>query len=103
MMHTTLSLKPSASLKPASSAEVKRKLFEEYELADHEVAAAKAIFEAALAKRSNVVKAIHDAYGKGPFNYRGGVTIVIRPNKTTGVTTYFFRERSKKELEDIDE
>ncbi len=101
MMSSHLSLKSAG--KPGTHFDNKKVLFDAYEEADREVAIAKQIYEAALLKRSGTVKAIHDSHGKGPFNFRGGVTVVIRKNNTTKELTYFFRERSKKELEGIDE
>ncbi len=101
MMSSHISLK--SATKPAFNFDNKKVLFDAYEEADQEVAVAKQIYEAALLKRSERVKAIHDSHGKGPFNFRGGVTVVIRRNNTTKELTYFFRERSKKELEGIEE
>lgn len=98
-MNSSITLKPSVA--PPSTKDAKKALFNEYELADEELAAAKAIYDAAFAKRSGVVKKIHDAYGKGPFDFRGGVTVVIRKNNTTKQNVYFFRGRSMKELEEV--
>lgn len=65
--------------------QAKRKFFEDYEAADKEVNEAKAVYDAALTKRSECVKSIMQSCGKGPFNFRGGVKIIVRGN------TYFFR------------
>lgn len=74
-----------SNVKIEMSAQTKRKLFDDYESADKEVNEAKAIYDAALAKRSECVKSIMLSCGKGPFNFRGGVKIIVRGN------TYFFR------------
>ena len=101
MMSSPISLK-SHSIPPASVGNSRKKeLFDRYEVADEEVARAKAIYDAALEARSDIVKDIYDAFGKGPYNFRGGVTIIRRKNETKKDTTYFFRERSSIELEDV--
>ena len=87
-------MRPSQSKEHAERIE-KKAMFEAYDAVDAEVQEAKRIYEAALARRSAQVEQICDAFGKGPFNFRGGVTIVERG------TTFFFRGINKKALEDV--
>jgi hypothetical protein len=87
----------SAFKKTVSSKEDNKALFVAYEAADQEAMAAKAVYEAALVKRSEAVKAIYARMGKGPYKFReeNGVIIAVRGE------TYFFRANRKKDLQDI--
>ena len=87
-------VRPNQSREEAERSE-KKAMFEAYDAVDAEVQEAKRIYEAALARRSSQVEKITDKFGKGPFNFRGGVTVVERG------TTFFFRGINKKALEDV--
>jgi hypothetical protein len=61
-------------------------LFANYEAANLELEAAKKVVEEKEHSRSDIVKAIYEAAGKGPFTFKGEQkTVVIRGE------TYFFR------------
>jgi hypothetical protein len=70
--------------------ELAAELLTEYMQVDGEVSRIKAMLDEANRKRSDVVKKVHDALGKGPFTYKGEYLgkIVIRGN------TYFFRGKN---------
>ena len=88
------------------SATEKKALFETYKKADDTFTKAKASLEAAGEARSKTVKAIHDALGIGPFNYKARIlTVVKRVQKVdgepTGKETYYFKSPSSQEVQDI--
>lgn len=71
-------------------------LFEQYRRIDEDVADAERMKEAAVAKRSSIVKEISEVVGGKKVRYRGDkLTIVQRGD------TWFFRGREKKEEEGI--
>lgn len=101
------------SKKKELNAGEKKALFETYSKADGEHAAAKAAMEKANEKRSNAVKAISDALGIGPFNFKGRILTVVKRKsgvekddegnavEGTGTDTYYFKSPSKSEVQDI--
>ncbi len=70
--------------------EVASELLAKYKAADDEVSRVKLLLEEVNSARSDVVKEMHDALGKGPFTYKGEYLgkIVCRDQ------TYFLRGRA---------
>jgi len=78
--------------------EVASELLTKYKMADAEVSRVKLLLEEVNSARSDVVKEMHDALGKGPFTYKGEYLgkIVCRD------TTYFLRGRAEGNAVKID-
>jgi len=71
----------------------RKKLFQAYEKADHVVLAATKALDVALEARSKCVQDIAERSGNGPYRFQGVKTsIMARLNKSTGKTTFFFRQ-----------
>ena len=87
----------------ALSKEEKIKLFEAYEKYQLAVDTAEQAVEAAKVKRGLAVKAIIDALGQGPFQWRDEIlTPTVRQSKDDdgkpiGEPTYFFRGKRKEQ------
>jgi len=82
--------------------EDRKKLFQAYDEVDKRADELRAEQEKVDRERSDRVKDIFDACGKGPFEYNGRrVKIASRPNRSKDMMTYFFRG-GKEEVERID-
>jgi hypothetical protein len=78
-------------------------LFNEYKEVDAGIAEAEAKILSLTAQRSNIVKAIHDGVGKGPFKFNGAtVTIMTRTAKEEGSETAYFFKRLGSAVVDFD-
>ena len=76
----------------------RKKLFQAYEKSDLEVEVATKALDAALLKRSNCVEEIAKKSGNGPYRFKGvKASIMARLNKSTGKTTYFFRQPGEEQ------
>lgn len=81
-----------------SKQEVAAELLAKYKDADNEVNRVKLLLEEANSARSNVVKEMYDALGKGPFTYKGeylGKVVMRGP-------TAFLRGRSEGDTIKVD-
>ena len=88
---------PAEPAKPVLSAAEKKALFDRAFAYDDAVAQLEAQIENIKKEKSVAVKAVQDACGKGPFQYRGReITISSREG------THFFKDYGKRDLETID-
>lgn len=71
-------------------------LFAQYREADEEVAEAERMKEAAVSKRSRIVKEISEAVGGKKVRYRGDKLTIVQRGET-----WFFRGRERKEEDGI--
>lgn len=78
-------------------------LFSEYKEVDAGIAEAEAKILSLTVQRSNIVKAIHDGVGKGPFKFNGAtMTIMTRTAKEEGSETAYFFKRLGSAVVDFD-
>lgn len=67
--------------------------------ADDKVKAAEQALKAAIRERSNALKDIAEANGKGPYSVRGQImSIKRRVNKAEGYETYFLVGKSDSDI-----
>lgn len=74
----------------------KREAFDKVVAMEAEVNACKQTLANLVAKRSEAVKAILDAYGAGPFSLEGNL-ITVSHHKDT----YFFKRPGKNEIDEV--
>jgi hypothetical protein len=88
---------------PKLSREEAKALFQTYRDVNAEIIAAEQNILSLTAQRSNVVKAIHDGVGKGPFKFDGAtVTVMSRTAKEEGSETSYFFKRLGAAIVDMD-
>jgi hypothetical protein len=88
---------------PRLSREDAKKLFETYREVNAEIVAAEAMIVSLTTQRSNVVKAIYEGVGKGPFKFDGAtVTVMTRTSKEEGSETAYFFKRLGAAIVDMD-
>lgn len=88
---------------PKLSRDEAKLLFAEYKEVDAGIAEAEAKILSLTAQRSNIVKAINDGVGKGPFKFNGlTVTIMTRTAKEEGSETSYFFKRLGSAVQDFD-
>lgn len=73
-----------------------RSLFEEYDVAENDLAMAKAMVEKEMDKRSAVLQKIMDAAGPGPYNRNGALLKIVKRGNTL-----FFRGKGQSDAIDI--
>lgn len=79
------------------------KLFQMYREVNTELAGVEASIAALVEQRSNVVRAIYEGVGKGPFKFDGQtVTIMTRTAKEEGSETSYFFKRLGSAVQDFD-
>jgi len=88
---------------PKLSREEAKALFQTYRDVNAEIIAAEEMILSLTAQRSNVVKAIYEGAGKGPFKFDGAtVTIMTRTAKEEGSETAYFFKRLGSAIVDMD-
>ena len=88
---------------PKLSREQAKLLFEEYKEVDFAISEAEQKILSLVAQRSNIVKAIYDGVGKGPFKFNGAtVTVMTRTSKEEGSETSYFFKRLGSAVQDFD-
>jgi hypothetical protein len=88
---------------PKLSREEAKALFQTYRDVNAEIVAAEESILSLTAQRSNVVKAIYEGVGKGPFKFDGAtVTIMTRTAKEEGSETAYFFKRLGAAIVDMD-
>jgi len=88
---------------PKLSREEAKQLFQTYRDVNAEIIAAEQGILSLIAQRSNVVKAIYEGVGKGPFKFDGAtVTVMSRTAKEEGSETSYFFKRLGAAIVDMD-
>ena len=84
------------------SKDEKRIIFEEYVVIEEEFEAIKRSTNRIVKQRSDLIQKLFEAYGPGPYKFRGiWYTVSKRTNKMTLEDTYFFKSPSDLYIEDI--
>lgn len=86
--------------KPKLTAQEKKILFAAADKADKEVDDTEVLLEELREHRSDAIKAIHDAMGKGPFDYKGRTLSIAVRTPEGGKANYFWRG-TPREVEHI--